>query len=41
MFSEVDNGEWDTSDDDGYDLASDSEKNQDKVKANIKEMKLF
>ena len=39
MFSEVDDGEWDIRDDD--DLRSNSGKEQDKVTANIKEMKRF
>ena len=41
MFNEVDDGEWDTLDDDDDDVQSDSEKEQNKVKANIKEIKLF
>ena len=39
MFNEVDDGEWDILDDD--DVLSDSEKEQNKVKANIKKIKLF
>ena len=41
MFSEVDDGEWDISDDDDDDLRSNSGKEQEKVTANIKEMKRF
>ena len=41
MFNEVDDGQWDTSDDEDNDLRSNTKKESDKVKANIKEMKLF
>ena len=41
MFSEVNDGEWDISDDDDDDLRSNSGKEQDKVTANIKEIKRF
>ena len=41
MFNEVDDGEWDISDNDDDDLRSDSGKEWDKVTANIKEMKCF
>ena len=41
MFSEVNDGEWDINDDDDDDLRSNSGKEQDKVTANIKEIKRF
>ena len=41
MFSETDDGEWDISDEDDDDLRSASAKDQDKVTANMKEMKSF
>ena len=41
MFNEVDDGKWDISDDNEDGVKSNSEKEYDKVKANIKEIKLF
>lgn len=41
MFSEVEDGDRDISDDNENDVQSDSEKEQDQIKPNIKEMKLF
>ena len=41
MFNEVDDGEWDISDDDANDLQSDGGKEKDRVTGNIKEIKRF
>ena len=41
MFNEVDDGEWDISDDNDSELQSHSKKDWDKFKANVKEMKIF
>ena len=41
MFIEVDDGEWDITDDNDNELQSDSQKDWDKFKANVKEMKIF
>ena len=41
MFSEVDDGEWDISDDNDSELQSHSKKDWDKFMANVKEMKIF
>ena len=41
MFNEVDDGEWDISDDDADDLQSDGGKEKYRVTGNIKEMKRF
>ena len=41
MFNDVDDGEWNISDVDDDDPRGDIEKEQDKVKANIREMKHY